>query len=391
MKFSDASEIVFSTFSHNKMRTLLTIFAISIGIGSITLLVSLGYGLQKLTIQRIANSDAFSTLSLSAGNTNLDSSIYEKISKLDSVSAIGLNYAFSGRAIVDNSQTDTTVNLVDDDFLKLEELSYSAGGKYTDEGSVNALVISSQQAKALGFASDAEAVGQMIHLTVYYNNEDISQNQEIDLKINGVTKETESNISYAPISRFKVPSAAPYSAIKVKLKNSKDANATQSELENMGISVYSVSQTISQMNNIFKIIQYILAIFGLIALFVAAIGMFNTMTISLLERTREIGIMRVLGATAQDVKSIFLIEAVLMGIFGGTAGLVGSLLISSLGNIIVGNLAMRLGGEATYPFYTPYYFIIFIIVVSCLIGLITGFYPARRAGKLNPLDALRYE
>ena len=391
MKFSDASEIVISTFAHNKMRTLLTVFAISIGIGAITLLVSLGFGLQRLTIEKISSSEAFSTLSLSAGNANLDSKTIDQIKALPSISYVGLNYAFSGRAIIGNSQTDSTVNLVDTNLLRLQALSYSAGGAYTDENADNALIISSQQSKALGFKSDAEAVGQTIHLTVYYNSEDVTQNQEIDLKINGVTKETTSNISYVPISRFKVPQTVAYSLVMAKLANSKDAAATQAQIEKMGISVYSVAQTIDQMNNIFKIVQYIFAAFGLIALFVAGIGMFNTLTISLLERTREIGIMRVLGATAEDVRKIFLIEAILMGFLGGLAGLAGSLIISTLGNVIVSGLAVKLGGEATNPFYTPWYFIGLVIGVSFIIGLVTGFYPARRAGKLNPLDALRYE
>jgi len=391
MKFSDASEIVISTFAHNKMRTFLTIFAISIGIGAITLLVSLGYGLQKLTIQRISSSEAFSTLSLSAGNVNLDSKTVEQLNSIDDIAFMGLNYAFSGRTVIENSQTDTTVNLVDSNFLKLENLSFSAGGIYTEENADNALVISSQEAKALGFASDAEAVGKILKLTVYYNSEDVAQNQEIELKINGVTKETESNISYVPIARFNVPTSVAYSLIKVKLNDVNRATEIQKQIEAMGISVYSVAQTIDQMNRIFRIVQYVLAVFGLIALFVASIGMFNTLTISLLERTREIGIMRVLGATARDVKKIFLIEAVLMGFFGGLVGLAGSLIISFAGNAIIGNLAKNLGGEATYPFYTPWYFIAFVVVVSLLIGLITGFYPARRASNLNPLDALRYE
>jgi putative ABC transport system permease protein len=145
------------------------------------------------------------------------------------------------------------------------------------------------------------------------------------------------------------------------------------------------------MNNIFKIVQYILAGFGLIALGVASIGMFNTLTISLLERTREIGIMRVLGATGSDIMKIFLIEAIFMGFGGGAFGLVTGWLITFILNTTVANLANSLGGQPTYPFLTPWYFAVGIMAVSLIIGFVTGLYPAKHASKLNPLDALRYE
>jgi len=394
MKLIGAIEIVGSTFVHSKMRTFLTIFAVSIGMGAITVLVSLGFGLQKLTIDQIANSQALLTFSLTSGNTDIikiDNKIIDQIKSVPEIEKVGENYAFSGRLIYQDSQTDTTMYLVDQNFLSLEDLSLSYGETYKDEDDDSTLIISEAAAKSLGFDNPKDALGKSIKATAYFSADDLNKAGEAELKVVAVTKEPDNSISYAPIGKFTIPQDSPLSSVKAKVKNAAVASSARSKFENMGLSVYSVSETINRMNQIFRIVQYVLAAFGLIALGVASIGMFNTLTISLLERTREIGIMRVLGATAADIKKIFLIEAVLMGFGGGAFGLASGWLLCFILNATIASLANNLGGQPTYPFLTPWYFAVGVMAVSLVIGFLTGLYPARRAAKLNPLDALRYE
>jgi len=138
-------------------------------------------------------------------------------------------------------------------------------------------------------------------------------------------------------------------------------------------------------------LQSILALFGIISLMVAAIGLINTMTISLLERINEIGIMRAIGASSSDVKKLFLGESVLIGFFGGLAGLGIGFFSSQLFNWGINILARTLGGQALNLFSYPGWFIIFIIFLSTFVGFISGIWPAKRAASLNPLEALRYK
>jgi putative ABC transport system permease protein len=118
--------------------------------------------------------------------------------------------------------------------------------------------------------------------------------------------------------------------------------------------------------------------------------MFNTMTVTLLERTKEIGIMRTIGGSPLNIKIMFLTESVLMGFLGGMVGIGmgvgGGLTVNYMLNV----LATRMGGVAMELFRFPMSFLIFIAVFSAIMGYLTGLYPSSRAGSLNPLDAIRY-
>jgi putative ABC transport system permease protein len=129
----------------------------------------------------------------------------------------------------------------------------------------------------------------------------------------------------------------------------------------------------------------------MLALIVSAIGMFNTMTISLLERTQEIAIMKSLGASARDIWSMFLTESILIGFLGGTLGIGIGFVGTEVFNFFLNFIAKNFGGMSVDIFYIPLWFIIFIIVFSTIVGMVTGFYPAKRAAALDILEALRYK
>lgn len=131
--------------------------------------------------------------------------------------------------------------------------------------------------------------------------------------------------------------------------------------------------------------------FGGIALVVSAIGMFNTMTVTLLERTGEIGIMRTLGASSNDIKILFVSESVIVGFLGGIVGILIGVSIGFTLNTMVNVAASNFGGKSVALFAYPLGFIMFIAAFSAIVGFLTGVFPARRAAGLNPLDAIRYK
>jgi len=209
----------------------------------------------------------------------------------------------------------------------------------------------------------------------------------------GVVQDDTTSFSYLPISSVKadITWSPVYNSLKVKVADKNNVQVIKQKISSMGYSVTTIADTISQVDQIFKIIQFVLAFFGLVALMVASIGMFNTMTIALLERTRDIGIMKAIGVKNQDVSKIFLSESALIATSGGVLGVFGGYAVAKIINYAINILAKSVGGEPQVLFSLPAVFSTGIIVFSILVGIATGFYPSKRASQLNPLDALRYE
>jgi putative ABC transport system permease protein len=182
-----------------------------------------------------------------------------------------------------------------------------------------------------------------------------------------------------------------YDRVQVRVTASAVLNATQDIILQKGYKVSALSKTVEQATKIFQGIQAVLASFGGIALIVSAIGMFNTMTVTLLERTNEIGIMRTIGASPLDIKILFISEAVVVGFLGGVVGIAIGVAIGVILNFSLNAVAGAYGGVAVTLFRYPMWFIIFISSFSGIVGFMTGVFPARRAAALNPLDAIRYK
>jgi len=124
---------------------------------------------------------------------------------------------------------------------------------------------------------------------------------------------------------------------------------------------------------------------------VAALGMFNTLTVSLLERTREVGLMKAMGMKSSEVQELFLTESMVMGFLGGILGIILGLLSGKILGIILSLFAVFKGVGIVDISYLPFSFILIILFLSLFVGLATGIYPARRATRISALNALRYE
>jgi putative ABC transport system permease protein len=181
-----------------------------------------------------------------------------------------------------------------------------------------------------------------------------------------------------------------YEKARIRVVSSESLNGVEAKVLEKGFIVTALSKTVEQANKIFKGVQATLAVFGGISLIVSAIGMFNTMTVTLLERTKEIGIMRTIGASPFSIKTLFVTESIIMGFLGGIVGIgigVGSGLVL---NYLLNAVATRMGGTAISLFKFPIAFLLFVGVFSAIMGFLTGIFPSQRAAKLNPLDAIRY-
>jgi putative ABC transport system permease protein len=400
----DNIELATRNFKTRKLRSFLTVLGISVGIGTILFLVSLGYGLQKVLIEKIATSDALLTLDVTSSDPKMikiDNTMLGSLSKTPNVA--GISPQKTGMTLLRTEDISTSVitYAVNESFLKLSGVSLAYGEMF--QGNKDSrIIISSATAKLLGIQDVSEAVGKEIEVTlvVLSDSESIdtpvsAESENIPLaetfRIGGIVNDDSSNFCYMPLGWFDGVGTDSYDQLKVKV-------TAQSQLENVriamierGLSVSALSDTVDQANKIFSVVQVILAVFGVVALLVSAIGMFNTMTIALLERTVEIGIMKSLGAANREIRLLFLTESIIIGFLGGSSGILLGLVACQGFNRGINLLAKNLGGQTIDIFYTPLWFVIFILTFSTLVGLFTGIYPAQRAAKLNSLEALRYK
>jgi len=277
-------------------------------------------------------------------------------------------------------------------------LRLSSGEGLSDENISN-VVITSSFASALG-ENKQDILGKEISFTFLFSgDEKNSETQEalmrqIDSSVRFVVSgiiDGEESFAYVNLDALDTKSITRYSALKVKCQSNEEMDSVRDAILEKGFLVSSLSDTVDQANKIFSIIQMILLSFGVIALVVSAIGMFNTMTIALLERTEEIGIMKSIGAFNFDVSLLFVLEATIMGFLGGIGGVILGQAGGEALNMLFNAIAIRFGGQEVDLFYSPGWFSILIISVGSGVGFLTGFIPARRASKIDPLDALRYK
>ena len=182
-----------------------------------------------------------------------------------------------------------------------------------------------------------------------------------------------------------------YSSISVRVKNPTQVQAVEDTIKKMGFTTFSLLDASQSLRTFFRVLDLFLLIFGSLALAVASIGIVNTLVMAILERRREIGIMKAIGASDGDVKKLFFAEAGAMGILGGVVGVA---LGWAIGRIINLGTNVYLRRESLTPdnfWSVPWWLVALAIGFSFLVSLVSGLYPAARAAKLDPVQALRYE
>ena len=191
-----------------------------------------------------------------------------------------------------------------------------------------------------------------------------------------------------------------YNNIKVKVDNVDNVQKVQEQIEAMGLKPHSLNDILVEINNSSKTQRLILGGIGAVSLLVAAIGISNTMVMSIYERTKEIGVMKVIGASVSDIKMMFLTESAFIGLLGGLVGIVLSFAISALINYLgvkYGFAANMAGGGYSPDFdpsqlkmsIIPAWLALASLVFSALIGIVSGYFPAKKATKLSALEAMR--
>lgn len=387
-----------SNLKNRKLRSALTIGGMAVGIGAVVFLVSLGFGLQRLITGQITNLEALTVLDVTTGTSALlkinDQSI-EKFRAIPRVVEVSPSISLSSQASRLGSTTDVALYGIDPEFIALEGIMASWGDNFSAQAGKET-IISNTLVELLGIKNPQNIIGEKISYQIKLpaldneGNSGETRNELVDVAVRGVI-EDELTVGYVPLKLLEKYGITDYNLVRVKSQDRDSLGKIRQVIESEGFQVDSIADTVGQIDRIFLIFEIIMAGFGLIAMLVASLGAFNTLTVSLLERTREIGIMKALGSSRRDIYRIFLAEAFSIGLTGGILGIAVGYSLGEIINFAVNRLATRYGGEPVDIFHTPPLFLGLILAIVLGISFLTGIYPARRAAKLSPLDALRYE
>jgi len=187
------------------------------------------------------------------------------------------------------------------------------------------------------------------------------------------------------------PGGSAYQALVVRVASLAQVSSTEDAIKRRGFNTFSLLDATQNLRRFFAVLDLFLGMFGSLALAVASLGIINTLVMAILERRREIGIMKALGASDADIKGLFFVEAAAMGLVGGLAG-VG--LGWGIGRVINFGTNFYLRRQELPPetiWWVPWWLVIGAIAFAVLVSFFSGLYPAARAAKLDPVRALRYE
>jgi len=407
MRLKDIGMLSTRMFKTNPARTWLTIAGMGVGTGAVVTLVGLGFGLQNIILEQIVLGDTLRSITVSNPPSKVveinDRTIAE-FRNLANVRDVAVQASFPALITMEGLTGNTFLQGIDPAFFRYtgakEVAGEENGGRlFTDDSAANdrdAVILSKAVLKLFDIQEPKDAIGKKITFRVFIPREGTDESIEVEIPkqytIVGITGEENFIASIITLSelRSNVPIAV-YDKAQVLVSKVEFLDPVQAEVVKKGYVVTALSKTVEQANKIFQGIQAVLAVFGGIALTVSAIGMFNTMTVTLLERTGEIGVMRTLGASSGDIKILFISEAVIVGFLGGIMGILFGLIIGFTLNGAMNVAASNFGGKSVSLFAFPIPFLLFIATFSAVVGFMTGVFPARRAAGLNPLDAIRYK
>ena len=453
MSFSDILKMCTDNLKRRKGRTILTVLGVFIGCTSIIVMVSIGVGMKESQDQMLSEMGDLSIIEVSQmygddSAAKLDDDAVESFRQMAGVAAVmpkvNFNeYAVSLKAGINDRYYCDWSNVVGLDTDAMEAMGFeimegkvpgvstdeAVGGQYLaynfydslmpdGHNMVNRWDIYDENGNEKELPDpffDILKTPLTLEINTGENGESVFRKT---IKITGVTKEdygkgweTSEGIMMsidAMKALLKDIKGTPqknltYSTILVKAEDISLVTSIEEEISGLGYYTYSMESMRESMEKSARQVQLMLGGLGAISLFVAAIGITNTMVMSISERTREIGIMKALGCYVKDIRLMFLMEAGAIGLLGGIAGVLFSLLISVGINLVaMGALSMGITGQAildallggegiTRISVVSPGLIVIAIVFSIFVGVASGYYPANKAVKISALEAIKRE
>ena len=255
-------------------------------------------------------------------------------------------------------------------------------------------VVINEAALTLMGIKNKEVIGKTITLNISLPTEGEKESPQLKLdgfKVIGIIGGYDSPQVYLPLVTLRALGVSEFSQIKIEAKDEENLPNIRKKVEDMGYQTESVADTIQQVNRFFVWINIGLGVLASVAFLIALLGMFNTLTVSLLERTREIGIMKAIGMKKNEVRLLFFFEAALMGFWGGLIGFLSGVILGLILTVALNIFLVPPTRGFIFVIYFSWYYPFVIILLTIIISSLTALLPARRAARISPLNAIRYE
>ncbi len=451
MRFTDYIEQSFSNLRKKKLRTFLTTFGVVIGIGALVCMFAFGKGMQKNVTDSFNKLELFNYLGVfqrsqddqrnqspqypnKQGETdrqtrNLDDDFLIGLTKIEGVEWAFPEIRFPAMIRFQEEEEFSLVQVLPAKICQSGIVDFRAGTFYTSDEE-NSLIISDSLLRRMDIKKPEEAVGKKIEvstLAIDFSLDNIPNilsflrgqglpfsRQSYTFTIVGVTERmgvsgptlmrsdvciprgTSEKMKKLPLTNISDLFASTrqmqgYTAVGIKLTSPKYVEPVKKHLEDMGFETFSLMDQLEEINTVFIFMDLFLFAVGMIAIVVASLGIINTMVMSIMERYKEIGIMKAVGASNKDVKKIFFFESGVIGFMGGIFGLALGWIVSVIINLIINGIAVGQGVPNMNYFSFPWWLCLGAIVFSIFVSLIAGIYPTLRAAKVDPVVALRHD
>ena len=447
MKFRDLSDLAFRNLREAVLRNSLTTLGVAVGVASLVAMLSLGVGLQQLATSRLNKSGLFDSVFVTpksnlrrpgggppatrtpdAKARPLDEEARAEISRMPNVIEVYPQIRFYTEVRFDGKPYATMVAGMPDS-SKASGAFDGMLGSFFSSSSADEAILQVEFAKELNPQTSA-LIGKDLILRYAERQAIPSQAgdpsepsggfsvvpKEKHLRIIGVV-ETEPASGFGgfgngrlliPLSLAETLRAAQvndlrdilrdtssdkptYASLTVRVKSPSLVEATEGKLKDLGFSAFSLLDVSKSLAIFFSVFDLLLGIFGSLALAVATLGIINTLVMAILERRREIGVLKALGAADRDVKQLFFVEAGVMGLFGGLLGTLLGWLIGRTLTLGTNIYLHRQNLPSVNISSVPWWLVLGGIAFAILVSLGAGLYPASRAARLDPVQALRYE
>jgi putative ABC transport system permease protein len=439
MRILDLLNLIFYNLNRRKGRVVLTAVGVVIGTAAIVILVSLANGLQKSATRNLGGISDLTLINVQpkyeefgpergmgggisampATQKMLTDETLREIKALPDVKAVIPRDNARGMAIITYGRLENYPMLYSVGIPDVEALGYQmrSGTSKLEKGTVlvGEMVLRQFNDPKARYGQEPpeppDLLDKQIKITlVKWTNDGMEVRKTYTVRVAGIIKESRNEQDYSVITHIddlkiwnewvigkRINRARDgYDNLFVKVESVDNVQAVSDAISGLGYMAFTPLSFVQGISNFYTIIQIIFGGVGAVALLVAAIGIANTMAMAILERTREIGLMKAIGATNRNVLSIFLGEAAGIGFVGGVGGVALGLLAGEAINIIampyLASQAAQMGGpppEAAV--FTPAWLPMFAILFATIIGLLSGLYPALRAATMIPVVALKYE
>jgi putative ABC transport system permease protein len=449
VKTYDVAELALRNLRESMLRNSLTTIGISVGVASLVAMLSLGIGLQRMAASRLEKSGLFDTVVVTsrhdgrglnrdqeeggppiAESPSLDESARKKIEQLPSVLEAYPEVRFFTELRYEDKPHMTTVAGLPASAKTNDAFEGMPGSYFSSDNASEVILQKSFAAELLGrrdtddadvkelakpllgkdltmrYAERASTPGDASGYSVVSHEKTLRVVGVADLDPDSMRGPTRARV-FLPLALAQslhvmqpsdlrdaaraAGSPPTYSNISVRVKSPTDIDPVEAAIKKLGFNTFSIVDATKSMQRFFAVLDLFLGIFGSLALAVASIGIINTLVMAILERRREIGIMKALGASDGDVKLLFFAEAGAMGLLGGVVGVALGWTIGRIINLGTNIYLKRQHFPPEQIWFVPWWLVAGSIAFALIVSLLSGLYPAGRAAKLDPVQALRYE